>query len=446
MSLFPQFTTTSGTVERDNHICHISHTRHTGRSAGLVHRTGRPTPPTSESPLVLPLFVPVPATPVAPTLDLTAGNTTETSVTAQGARQHTVRSGETAHDIAQRYRVTPAALLSRNGLASSDLIHPGQELTIPARSAASSSSTSSPAPAKARSGSTRSYVVRSGDTLTGIAARHDMSVERLRSLNGLDRGHIRPGEKLRVSGTPAKPAKRATSRPAAGSSHTVRSGETLTGIAARHDMSVTRLAKLNKVSSGDFIHPGTTLKVSGSAASSSAGKSPSPTKTSPKKSSHSRGNTFAGRTYSTKVVAAADKNRATLAERSVPSRTETKTTITRIARQHGVDPSLALAISYQESGWDQRQVSVANAVGTMQVIPSSGEWASQMAGRDLDLLDPDDNITAGVLLLKVLTQQAGTTSDAIAGYYQGLASVEDNGMYSDTKQYVANVKTLRGRM
>ena len=130
----------------------------------------------------------------------------------------------------------------------------------------------------------------------------------------------------------------------------------------------------------------------------------------------------------------------------MPSRTETKAMITRIARQHGVDPSLALAISYQESGWDQRQVSVANAVGTMQVIPSSGEWASQMAGRDLDLLAPEDNITSGVLLLKTLTQQASTTSDAIAGYYQGLASVESNGMYADTKQYVANVKTLRGRM
>ncbi|MGO4244590.1 transglycosylase SLT domain-containing protein, partial [Janibacter sp. RAF20_2_2] len=157
-------------------------------------------------------------------------------------------------------------------------------------------------------------------------------------------------------------------------------------------------------------------------------------------------NTFAGRTYSDDIVDAADRNRRTLATRAVPSRAETKAKITRISRQHGLDPSIALAISYQESGWDQRQVSVANAVGTMQVIPSSGEWASQMAGRDLDLLDTDDNITAGVLLLKVLTEQADTTSDAIAGYYQGLASVEANGMYSDTKQYVSNVKALRSRM
>ena len=374
--------------------------------------------------MVLPLLVPVPATPVAPALDLTAGNTTDTSIAAEGSRQHTVRDGETAYDIARRYRVSPGALLSRNHLSSGDFIHPGQRLTIPSGSSSSSSGSSSSAARPARSGPTRSYTVRSGDTLSGIAARHDMSVDRLRSLNDLDEGFIHSGDTVRVSGTAAKPAKRATSRPASTSQHTVRSGETLSGIAARHDMSVTRLAKLNHLSTFEHIHAGTKLKVTGQSGA-------------PKKTSK---NTFAGRTYDDDIVAAADRNRATLAERSVPSRTETKAMITRIARQHGVDPSLALAISYQESGWDQRQVSVANAVGTMQVIPSSGEWASQMAGRDLDLLAPEDNITSGVLLLKTLTQQASTTSDAIAGYYQGLASVESNGMYADTKQYVANSK------
>lgn len=385
--------------------------------------------------MVLPLLVPVPATPVAPALDLTAGNTADTSIAAEGARHHTVRDGETAYDIARRYRVSQGALLSRNHLSSGDFIHPGQRLTIPAGSSSSASTSPQAASSRpARSGPTRSYTVRSGDTLSGIAARHDMSIDRLRSLNDLERGYIHAGEKLRVSGSAAAPAKRATSSPAATSTHTVRADETLSGIAARHDMSVTRLAKLNGVSTSDFIHAGKKLKVTGTSSSSS---------TTPKKTS---ANTFAGRTYSDDIVAAADRNRTTLAERAVPTRTETKATITRIARQHGVDPSLALAISYQESGWDQRQVSVANAVGTMQVIPSSGEWTSQMAGRDLDLLDPEDNITSGVLLLKTLTQQASTTSDAIAGYYQGLASVESNGMYSDTKQYVANIKTLRGRM
>ena len=380
--------------------------------------------------MVLPLIVPVPAAPVAPAVDLTAETTTHVTSSA-GGRHHTVRSGETVHDIAARYHVSPDALLSRNGLAASDFVHPGQRLTVPGRSGASSPSSTVRKPA--RSGSTRGYTVRSGDTLSGIAARHRMSADRLRSLNGLGQGFIHPGQTLRVTGVAAKPAKRATSRPAATSTHTVRSGETLSGIAARRSMSVTRLAKLNHISTSDVIRPGTKLRVTGSA----------PRRATPAKTSK---NTFAGRTYADHIVSAADRNRATLASRGVPSRDETRAKITRIARQHGVDPSLALAISYQESGWDMGQVSVANAVGAMQVIPSTGEWTSQLAGRELDLLDTDDNITAGVLLLKVLTQQADTTSDAIAGYYQGLASVESHGMYADTAQYVANVKALRTRM
>ncbi|NYF96805.1 LysM peptidoglycan-binding domain-containing protein [Janibacter cremeus] len=382
--------------------------------------------------MVLPLFVPVPATPVAPALDLTVAGT-ETAISAEGSKQHTVRPGETAYDIAQRYGISTNALLSRNNLHAKDFIHPGQKLTVPQRSG-SHAAKGRQGKTSSRSGSTRTYTVRSGDTLTGIAARHNMSLDRLRSLNNLGNGFIHPGEKLRVSGAPAKPAKRSTSRPA-NSTYTVRSGDTLSGIATRQGMSVTKLAKLNGISTSKHIHAGQRLTVTGS-----------PKKSSQEGPAATKKNSFAGRTYSDSIVSAAEKNRATLAGRSMPGRAETKAIITRVARQHGVDPSLALAVSYLESGWNQRQVSVANAVGAMQVIPSSGEWTSSLVGRDLDLLDTQDNATAGVVLLKVLTQQASSNSDAIAGYYQGLASVEANGMYDDTKQYVANVKALRKRM
>jgi soluble lytic murein transglycosylase-like protein len=157
-------------------------------------------------------------------------------------------------------------------------------------------------------------------------------------------------------------------------------------------------------------------------------------------------NSFAGRTYPQATVSAANRNREALAARSVPSRTQTRAMIVATARRHGVDPTLALAVAWQESGWNQRQVSVANAIGVMQVIPSSGEWASQMVGRRLNLLNTQDNITAGVAILRSLTRSASNTDQAIAGYYQGLASVQKNGMYADTKSYVKAVKSHRGRM
>ena len=57
-----------------------------------------------------------------------------------------------------------------------------------------------------------------------------------------------------------------------------------------------------------------------------------------------------------------------------------------------------------------------------------------------------ENIRAGVLLLHELL---GVTGDddamAVAGYYQGLASVKAHGMYPDTQRYVADVLALQQR-
>ena len=90
-------------------------------------------------------------------------------------------------------------------------------------------------------------------------------------------------------------------------------------------------------------------------------------------------------------------------------------------------------------------VSSANARGVMQVMP--GTWSyvqDNLADRALDPNSATDNVHAGVLYLKrLLDDTGGDESAAIAGYYQGLASVRSRGMYDDTQQYVANVQALR---
>ncbi|HLZ38528.1 MAG TPA: lytic transglycosylase domain-containing protein, partial [Mycobacteriales bacterium] len=157
--------------------------------------------------------------------------------------------------------------------------------------------------------------------------------------------------------------------------------------------------------------------------------------------------TFAGRTYPRAVVAAANRNRARLTARDVPSRAEIRALITRTARRLGVDPALARAVAYQESGYNHRRVSIANAVGAMQVLPSTARYLSRdvLGGRRLDVLRAEDNVLAGVLLLRQLLSVA-PPDQAVAGYYQGLASVRRNGMYPDTKAYVANVVAVRDRI
>lgn len=157
------------------------------------------------------------------------------------------------------------------------------------------------------------------------------------------------------------------------------------------------------------------------------------------------GSTFAGRTYPSATVASANQNKAALLSIGVPSKSEMQSLVASTADAMGVDRALAQAIAFQESGFQHDSVSPANAIGTMQVIPTSGQWASDLVGRDLNLLDPRDNVVAGVAILRRLVQTSSDLPTAIASYYQGQAGVRKYGMYPDTRRYVANVQTLMSR-
>jgi N-acetylmuramoyl-L-alanine amidase len=275
------------------------------------------------------------------------------------------------------------------------------------------------------------YTIRQGDTLSDIAARYDTTVARLVQVNRLpgNGNLIFAGSTLKVPGAGG------SASGGGGSSHLVVVGDTLSEIATRYGVSQTALARANGIGASNVVMLGATLRIPGGSGSTSGGST-----------SSSSANTFAGRTYADSVVNAASANRNRLARRSVPSREGMRDIIASTARANGVDPALALAVSYQESGWNQRAVSVANAVGAMQVIPTTTDWISGVVGRRLDPLSPRDNATTGVVLLKILTQSASSERQAVAGYYQGLRSVRERGMYPDTKRYVANVMALKARL
>ncbi|MGD9959644.1 lytic transglycosylase domain-containing protein [Nocardioides sp.] len=129
-----------------------------------------------------------------------------------------------------------------------------------------------------------------------------------------------------------------------------------------------------------------------------------------------------------------------------PSRAHVRAVVARTAERHGVDPELALAVSWQEAGWQMGHVSSAGAFGAMQVIKDTGRWMEIYAGRPLHLRHLRDNVTAGVLLLKVLAQMTRGRGDLIASYYQGVGAVREDGWYDDTHRYVANVRAIKHRL
>jgi soluble lytic murein transglycosylase-like protein len=84
----------------------------------------------------------------------------------------------------------------------------------------------------------------------------------------------------------------------------------------------------------------------------------------------------------------------------------------------------------------------------MQIIPNTWTWIDRYLtpSDPLGTASASENIRAGVLLLRQLLEVTGGNERlAVAGYYQGLASIRRFGMYPSTRHYVADVLALAQR-
>lgn len=195
-----------------------------------------------------------------------------------------------------------------------------------------------------------------------------------------------------VSGKQAtKKASEATKR------HVVKPGETLTAIAERNGTSVRELASRNKLDPSSVLLIGARLIIP-------------------------KGQTVARRTS---VTASID----------------------RWAIHYGVSPKLARALAWQESGFQPQVRSSVGAVGVMQVIPATRSFVELFVIGQPVPRTTDGNIRVGVAYLDHLLREfKGNVRRALGAYYQGPAAVREDGLYPETRRFVANVLALRGRV
>jgi N-acetylmuramoyl-L-alanine amidase len=342
---------------------------------------------------------------------------------------HTVQPGETLWSIAAANNLTTRTVAAYNGLSEDAQVVLGSTIRVPTtvegyaalQSAGLAPTPPGAVPAAAPSAGQGGYTVAPGDTLSGVAARAGVSVADLAAANGLDpAGILVAGTSLTLpggGGGGSAPAPAGGSAPPPQGAYTVRPGDTLSGLAAGAGVSVADMAAMNGLDPNGVLVEGTVIKLPTGAPAPARSSQPEPAP----------------------VVPQAD-----------PEPTATRlgaADVQSVAAQYGVSPSLAAAIAWQESGFNNAMVSHANARGVMQVMPGTWDYVQQnLAQRPLDPNSATDNVHAGVMYLKrLLNETGGDENAAIAGYYQGLGSVRDRGLYDDTQQYVDNVQALRSR-
>jgi LysM repeat protein len=396
---------------------------------------------------------------------------------AAAAAMHVVAPGETLSGIAAANGLPTIAVAKMNDLAPDAFVISGSQLVIPPRGTASAAPSGS-----AVSASGAGYGVRPGDTLSGIAAANGVSAAALAAANGLDAdAFVISGTRLRLpsAGTPA-PAAAPAAAPAQRAGYGVRPGDTLSGIAAAHGLSAAALAAANGLGPDALVISGTRLKIpaaGGGTVGSAASGAPEPLGAYKVRAGDTLNGLAAqsrvpvaqmaymnGLDPKTRLVegtvlklptgspvqASGPAPQATIVPSASPVASPGRLSavqIGQIAAQHGVPSSLAAAIAWQESGFNNAMVSSANARGIMQVMPGTWDWVqANLAGQRLDPASATDNVRAGSLYLgQLLRETNGDPALAAAGYYQGLGSVRRIGMLPETRRYVDNILALRGR-
>ena len=247
-------------------------------------------------------------------------------------------------------------------------------------------------------GASAAYTVQPGDTLSDIADRLGVSVGDLARANAItDPNRLFAGRSLAVPGA-APPA-------ATGRTYVVASGDNLTTVARRYGVTVSALAAANHLDPARVLRLGVRLVVPG------------------------------GGGLPTRLQASPDRLAL------VPH-------FRRWASANGLPVDLLMATTWLESGWQNSVVSPVGAMGIGQLMPGTVEFVrTELIGvPTLDPAVPEHNIRMSARYLRwLLRWSGGDVRTALAGYYQGPASVRARGAYPGTVLYVDGVLALRNR-
>lgn len=154
---------------------------------------------------------------------------------------YTIKSGDTLSDIATRSGLSIDTLVAWNNIKNKNVINVGQVLKLKAPAA----------PQPQSKPAIQTYTVKNGDTLGEIAAKYGTTTKALQDLNGIKNANvIHTGQVIKVTGT-AKTHNKV---------YTVKSGDVLGVIAQRLGVTVNHLKSKNGIKNVNLIYPNQKLK------------------------------------------------------------------------------------------------------------------------------------------------------------------------------------------
>lgn len=138
---------------------------------------------------------------------------------SSNSNYYIVQKGDTLYAIARKYNISVNDLMAINNL-NSNLLSIGQQLVIPDNTQ--------------NANLDNYYIVKSGDTLYGIAKKYNTTVDNLKVINNLNSNLLSIGQKLMLPGN---------------NYYVVQKGDTLYGIAKRYNTTVDSIKSKNNLSS-----------------------------------------------------------------------------------------------------------------------------------------------------------------------------------------------------
>jgi soluble lytic murein transglycosylase-like protein len=191
-----------------------------------------------------------------------------------------------------------------------------------------------------------------------------------------------------------------SSRAPAAATYRVRTGDTLTAIAARSGTTVAALAEANTIDPDATLFVGRHLRLP-------------------------------------RVRVEAAWPRENIAPPAV------RTMVERTAVKSGVAPSLALAVAWVESGYQANVRSSTGDWGPMQVSPPAWDFVESVILKRSVPHTIRGNIRVGILYLRhMLADFGGDEQLAVAAYHQGAAGVREHGLLPETQSYVTAVQAV----